>query len=487
MKVPGVTHPKYFFIIILLAIFFSFWKLGAGDLHEWDESEYGVNAFEMLHNGDYINYYYAGQMDTWNAKPPLSIWLITICYRLFGYNAFALRFMSAISSVIFFIFSFKLIRKYAGDELAFVSCLILLSCKAIVGIHIGRTGDTDALLVCLLTISLYYFLLFADFDQKNKIFLSAIFAGIAFYAKGMAAFILIPGLMIYLIAKGNIRHLLKDRKLWISVLIFLSICMSWIVLLYRFGNQFDSKSSVYRTGNAIETLFSADVVSRLTDSSFGKDSGSDKVFFFRVLDTRFNIWNYFFYLSVILGIFSFFRKRKRLKEILADSNLRLIFLSICISFPVVVILTFATSTHNWYLAPVFLFIAVVIASGILEIRKKINWFIYVFVFVLIFNMFRQFTFIDKPELDMQSFFKNNKDEFLNHKLVQVWNIPNQNIYLYLNWYSTNLDANIYSKEFKSPKKDELIFLNAEEIEKGFLQRMKVVSCYKKYCLVTTGL
>jgi 4-amino-4-deoxy-L-arabinose transferase-like glycosyltransferase len=190
MTIPKIVKPVYFFaLVILIATFFSFWKLGTGDLHEWDESEYGVNAYEMLHNRDYVNYYYAGKMDTWNAKPPLLIWMIVLCYKIFGYNAFALRFTSAVATIIFFIFSYKLIRLYKGDKTAFIACMILLSCKAIIGIHVGRTGDTDALLICFLTIGVYYFLLYHDFNKQNKIFLSAIFFGLAFYSKGTAAFI----------------------------------------------------------------------------------------------------------------------------------------------------------------------------------------------------------------------------------------------------------------------------------------------------------
>src|ERR1041385_1168241 len=123
-------RPKnYFIIVIVLAIFFSFWKLGAKDLYEWDESEYGQNAYEMVHNGDYVHYYYNGKIDSWNAKPPLLIWSIVFAYKVFGYNAFALRFFSAVASVFFFFFAFKLIRLYANEKLAFIACLICLLVK----------------------------------------------------------------------------------------------------------------------------------------------------------------------------------------------------------------------------------------------------------------------------------------------------------------------------------------------------------------------
>jgi 4-amino-4-deoxy-L-arabinose transferase-like glycosyltransferase len=119
----------------------------------------------MAHNGDYVHFYYNGKPDTWNAKPPLLIWSIVLAYKLFGYNAFALRFFSAVASVFFFFFAFKLVRLYANEKFAFIASLILLTCKAVIGFHVGRTGDADALLLLFVTASLYYFLLFIDFGK----------------------------------------------------------------------------------------------------------------------------------------------------------------------------------------------------------------------------------------------------------------------------------------------------------------------------------
>ena len=89
------------FILFVVALF-SFIKLGANDLSDWDESRNGINAFEMMHNGDYFNFYFADKPDTWNNKPPLFIWLVILSYKIFGLNALGLRFPSAIATIIFF-------------------------------------------------------------------------------------------------------------------------------------------------------------------------------------------------------------------------------------------------------------------------------------------------------------------------------------------------------------------------------------------------
>ena len=40
-------------LVIVTASFFSLYRLGAWDIMEWDEARNGVNAYQMLQNGDY--------------------------------------------------------------------------------------------------------------------------------------------------------------------------------------------------------------------------------------------------------------------------------------------------------------------------------------------------------------------------------------------------------------------------------------------------
>ena len=82
MTVPDLSRYKRYFlpVIIVLATILLTWTIGMHDVDEWDEARNGTNACEMYHNGDYVNYYYGGQPDTWNAKPPLIQSRPTSCF-----------------------------------------------------------------------------------------------------------------------------------------------------------------------------------------------------------------------------------------------------------------------------------------------------------------------------------------------------------------------------------------------------------------------
>ncbi len=201
----------YLLIILVFAASLLFTTIGTVSLSEWDESRNGMNAFEMYHNGDYVNSYYAGELDTWNAKPPLVIWLIVASYKIFGFNEFALRLVSTLATMLFFYVLFRLVELFDTALTAFITCLILLSCKAIIGWHVGLNGDFDATLVLFLTLSAYSFYRYAENGDKNQILLTALYTGLAFYTKGSAAFIFLPGFLLYLLISGNLKNTIKSR------------------------------------------------------------------------------------------------------------------------------------------------------------------------------------------------------------------------------------------------------------------------------------
>ena len=77
---PGIkaipNSPEWTFrlkiIILVIVSVFSFWRLGAGHLRDYDESWYGVFAIEQIQHNDPINYYFGGEPEFWNAKTSIN-------------------------------------------------------------------------------------------------------------------------------------------------------------------------------------------------------------------------------------------------------------------------------------------------------------------------------------------------------------------------------------------------------------------------------
>jgi hypothetical protein len=256
-----------------------------------------------------------------------------------------------------------------------------------------------------------------------------------------------------------------------------------LLILLKHGNQFDSSSS-YKSKNAIETLFVHDTFNRLTSPAFDTESKPDRLFFFRVLDTRFNIWNYFFYLSILSGIVFLIRQRKTFWNSLIDidKEKKLLVLSLCMVTSLSVFLSFAATKNNWYLAPVFLFIAIIIAYGILFLSRKFSWFIFLFAAVLIFNLSRHFIYLDSPKQTVSLFFEHNKYVFQKAGSVKTLHIPSQDFFLYLNWYAKKIEPDVSFENLKISGNDQLIFFDSRNLEKQNADKLKSIDCLNNYCV-----
>ena len=86
-KVQGLIDNHFvllslgLFILLSFALFFNLWL---NPVHDFDEARHGVNAYEMIQERNWIANYYNGEVDYYNLKPPLSYWMISLCYLIFG-------------------------------------------------------------------------------------------------------------------------------------------------------------------------------------------------------------------------------------------------------------------------------------------------------------------------------------------------------------------------------------------------------------------
>lgn len=120
---------------------------------DWDEARHGVSAYEMLQTGEPIVTTYAYSPDYWNLKPPLSEWFIALGYKLFGYNAYGLRFFSGVSMFLSALLCAAFLWKRYGKTEAVFSLFAFASCGKLFYYHAARNGDADALFIFCYTIA----------------------------------------------------------------------------------------------------------------------------------------------------------------------------------------------------------------------------------------------------------------------------------------------------------------------------------------------
>lgn len=185
-------------ILIILAMFIAFYNLDAVFIERWDEARHGISAYEMIKNNDYLVNTCNYEPDYWNLKPPLSFWGIVAGFKMFGINAFGLKFCSALSFVLLFGVSIAFASKRFGKAAGICSGIFILGLYILVDGHTVRFADAD-MLYCL-----FYICCFVCFVQSDKhpwLFpLSGLFVALAFLTKSYHAGTIFICLVINFIA-----------------------------------------------------------------------------------------------------------------------------------------------------------------------------------------------------------------------------------------------------------------------------------------------
>jgi len=426
----GRRDALLFWAVMAVAAFMLFGWLGIADVNEWDEARNGANAWEMLRRGDPVNLWYAGEPDTWNAKPPLNIWLIAVSYKLFGYNEWALRLPSAICGLLFFAVFFRIVRRMSDATVAAISCGILFCCKAVISHHVFRTGDFDGPLVLFVTSAIYFFLRFLEGGKGWTALATGTALGFAYWTKGPVAFILLPGMLGYAALRGELRPLLRSRTTWLGFAVAAAMVGGWFVVVARWG--VDAQSSFYGTENSVETTFIHDVWRRITEKNFSGEWDHNPAFFLLNLEARMNLWHLAFYLGAAVAIFRIWQQRIRLLPFVRQHENRLALLCVCLTLPVALLLTIAQGAHDWYTAPVLPWMAVLIAIFVrwtVERWQPVRW---IWVGVALFTGGRHLYYLATPRQQLKGVF-DSRELSRDRDTLLLTSPPRQHVYLYTLW------------------------------------------------------
>ena len=309
-------------------------------VHEWDESRNGINAIEMLGNGDWLNLHYAGKVDTWNAKPPLLIWCIALSFKIFGISVFALRIPSIICGALFIYFFYLTSRLFIKPSITIAITIGLIFTKIFYLDHIGFTADFDGMLNLIIIMATYFYFKFILTQQSKFLHFASFMLGLGFWVKGPAVILFcIPVLIHYLISTYESFNLKRSLSAlgW-----FLILPLLWISLIVLFGKPHDG-GFYGQSGNAIQTLLFNDLVGRALDSDF---PNAQPVWyqFFSFVNIYFQLFEAIIYICLGYLIFMYYKSGKTIPTFYLFSGIVFIIYMICISL--------MKETHSWYIAPI---------------------------------------------------------------------------------------------------------------------------------------
>lgn len=217
-------------VVIGLAFFLFFFRLGDRSFRNPDEGRYADIAREMVLRGDWVEPRLYGV--DYLRKPPLFYWLVAGSFKLLGFSEWAARAVPALFGFFGVLATYFFARRFFGDRSAFFSALLLASNLWYLGV--SRYLLMDAVFTFFVVGSLYLF-----FTGAKKIgsksagaffLLSYASMALAFLTKGLAgAVIPSAAIFFYLLLTKQFRTVLPRMQIFWGVALFGAIALPWFI------------------------------------------------------------------------------------------------------------------------------------------------------------------------------------------------------------------------------------------------------------------
>jgi 4-amino-4-deoxy-L-arabinose transferase len=222
---------KSYIIIIGIFLLLYILPLGIRPIIIPDESRYAEIPREMIASGDWIVPRLNGLR--YFEKPVMGYWLNALSIKLFGENAFAVRFPSAAATGLSAFLVFLLIRRFSGGITAGTqAALIFLTSFIVFGI--GTFNILDSMLAMFVTASMasFFFAHNADSLKKNVfLLLFGVFCALAFLTKGFLAFAIpVVAIVPFMIWEGRFKSLFIIG--WLPIIAAILVVIPWAVMVH---------------------------------------------------------------------------------------------------------------------------------------------------------------------------------------------------------------------------------------------------------------
>jgi 4-amino-4-deoxy-L-arabinose transferase-like glycosyltransferase len=350
-----------------------FGHLNTIPIRMWDEARVAINAYEMLHNGNFIVTYFERMPDMWNTKPPLLIWIIVCLMKVIGVNELAVRLPSAIAAFITCIgilyFSLRYLKQF---WFGFIAVMVLITTLGYVTVHSTRTGDYDSLMTMFTTLGALLFFSFIETKKNIFLYLFFIATALAVYTKSIQGLLFIPALAIYGIWQKQFFTVLKNKHFYIGLAgsMFLVACY---YLLREYYNPGFIKA-VWKNELGGRYLY---VIENHTQGFW--------YYYHNIIKVQFKDWYIFVPLGTLVGLF---HQDTRIKKLTGFA-----FLNALVFF---LIISASKTKTEWYDVPIYPFIAILVAvfiNYVFDLIINFEWFKktlrtniapYVFLFLMFF-------------------------------------------------------------------------------------------------------
>jgi 4-amino-4-deoxy-L-arabinose transferase-like glycosyltransferase len=347
------TQKRPYFIVLLLAIVLNVAGIGIKFFTD-DPALYSTLARSMAQSNNFTDLMYHGS--DWLDKPHFPFWVIAISFKVFGVNTIAYKLPALLFFFMAVVYTYKLAKKFYGDETAIIAILILLTAQH--SVMSNTDVRAEPYIMGLLMGAVYHFYKVKERFSIADVLLASVFTACAVMTKGIYLLIPVGAAIIgdYLF-KGTIKGVFH----WKWLLSFLLVVVFTLPEIYSVYTQFDlhpEKVVFGRTGiSGIHWFLWDSQFGRFNNNGYIQNTHGDKLFFVHTLLWAFAPW------AIILFYALYATIRKMVKRVAQPEYL-------CISGGVLLLLIFSLSKFQlpFYTNILFPFFAIITAVFIRSLK-----------------------------------------------------------------------------------------------------------------------
>src|ERR1035441_3459769 len=185
------------------------------------------SMLRSLHNFLFVSFDPGGLISV--DKPPLALWLQTASAKLFGFTPLSLLLPEAIAGVLAVGALYLILARRLGALAAFAGALAMAVFPSFVAV--SRENGVDALLILLLVLACGAGLRASETGRWRTLIWCGGLAGLAFNTKTLAAFLVVPGIVLgYLVcAPGSLRR--RAAQLLVAALAIVVVSGAWLAFV----------------------------------------------------------------------------------------------------------------------------------------------------------------------------------------------------------------------------------------------------------------
>lgn len=214
-------------LIVTLAIALRFSNL---DALGYSNHYYTAGVESMLQS--WRNFFFAAAEPGGSVsidKPPLGLWLQAISAAIFGVNGFGVLLPQLLAGVLSVLVVYHLVRRSFGAPAGLLAALALAVTP--VAVAVDRNNTMDSTLILTLLLAAWAFIKATETTRLRFLLLGALFVGLAFNIKMLAAYLPLPAFYALYFLSASEKLWRKAGKLALATVLLLTVSLSWATIV----------------------------------------------------------------------------------------------------------------------------------------------------------------------------------------------------------------------------------------------------------------